>query len=65
MFSGRSGKQQYFHLEKEKNKSLAALYCLALGELNRENQLVRTSTAVPLVKYLNTSISSGTRLGYS
>ena len=34
-FLGRSGKQQYFHLEKEKKISLAALYCLALGEFNR------------------------------
>lgn len=59
MFSGGK-KQQYFHLGKEEKKrlSLTALYCLALGELNRYNQLVCTSTAIPLLKYLSTSIST-------
>lgn len=43
----------------EKKISLAALYWMALRELSRYDQLVCTRTAVPLLKYLNTSISAG------
>ena len=39
--------------EEKKRWSLAAFYWLALGELNRYNQLVCTSSAVPLLNYLN------------